>query len=173
MQLRATLGAFKIEAGFDGNLARRQIVHRVCQFQPVEPHFVERPPCQGVNTTRCDILSASRRHRPIRHLALTTHQVHPLQRNPSQQIIGYGVCDGPMSVRSPTPVRVPGVDPTFNFTAGSRCANVPSADLRISESLEHRRSITRCPWPKNEPAPNRNRRLCRATESPRCNDVGR
>jgi len=142
MQPRATLDAFEIEAGFDGDPARRQIVHRVCQFQPVEPDVIERPPCEGVHSTGCDILSAACGPRPIRHPALTTHQVHTFQRNPSQQVSGYGVCDGPMSVRSATPVRVPGVDPTLNFSTASRCADVPSADLRISEGLEHRLSIT-------------------------------
>lgn len=173
MQPRTTLDTFKIEAGLDGNPARRQIVHRVCQFQPVEPDVVERPPCQGINSTGCDILSASRWHRPIRHLALTAHQIHILQRDPAQQIIGNGLCNSPVCSRSPTPDRAPGRDPTFNFIAASRCANVPSADLRISESLEHRRSITLVPRPKNEPAPSRDCWLCRATESPCCNDVGR
>ena len=174
MQPRATLDAFEIEAGFDGNPARRQIVHRVCQFQAVESDVVERPPCQGVNSTGCDILSASRWHRPIRHRALTTHQVHILQRNPAQQVIGDRVCDSPVSVRSATPVRAPAVDPTFNFIAASRCANVPSADLRISECLQHRRSITLdAHGRRTSPLRSRDRRLCCATESPCCNNVGR
>lgn len=37
VQACTTLDTFEIEAGFDGNPARRQIVHRVCQFQAVEP----------------------------------------------------------------------------------------------------------------------------------------
>src|SRR6476646_3011583 len=105
VQACTTLDTYEIEAGFDGNPARRQIVHRVCQFQAVEPDVVERPPCRGSNSAGCDILSASRWHRPICHLTLTADQVHILERNPPQQIIGNGVCGSPVSVRSPTPVR--------------------------------------------------------------------
>ena len=92
VQACTTLDTYEIEAGFDGNPARRQIVHRVCQFQAVEPDVVERPPCRGSNSAGCDILSASRWHRPICHLTLTADQVHILERNPPQQIIGNGVC---------------------------------------------------------------------------------
>ena len=78
MEPRTALDTFEIEPGLDGNPARRQIVDRTCQFQAVKSDAVERPMSQGFNSTGRDILSASRWHRPIRHRALTTHQVHIL-----------------------------------------------------------------------------------------------
>jgi hypothetical protein len=59
MQPRATLDAFEIEAGFDGDPARRQIVHRVCQFQPLEPDVIERPRVRA--STARDATSSRRR----------------------------------------------------------------------------------------------------------------
>jgi len=47
VQACTTLDTFEIEAGFDGNPARRQIVHRVCQFQAVERDLIERPIVSG------------------------------------------------------------------------------------------------------------------------------
>jgi hypothetical protein len=95
MKPRTALDTFKIEAGLEGNPARRQIVHRMRQFQPVESDDVERPASQGLDSPGCDILSASRWHRPIRYLALTTRQGHTLQRNPAKQTSGNRICDSP------------------------------------------------------------------------------